>query len=525
MKFFNTTGPCDPRRHYMLPAAQRITDAREFIDYGQYFVVHAPRQTGKTTSLIELGRELTAEGSYLALHFSCEVAVPFQDDFVGAGKAILNRIRTAAENAGLPPEQLPPDPWPDTTPGTEVVNGLSVWAAQCPLPLVLFFDEIDAIRGNSLVSVLRQLRDGYTTQRGRFPHAIVLCGMRDVRDYKAASGGDPTRLQSASPFNIKVESIRIGDFSRADVAALYEQHTTATGQQFSTRATDLAYYYSQGQPWLVNALAHEVIRKMRVTEAVTDDHIDEAKERLIVARATHLDSLVDKLSEPRVQKVIEPLLAGTLLDVDPTFNDAVGYTRDLGLIAAGKTVRIANPIYNEVIVRVLGASIENNILAEPSSFRLADGRLDLPKLLAEFVSFWKQNGEVLVVKQGYHEAAAQLVMMAFLHRIVNGGGYIDREYGLGYRRIDLLIRQPYIGTDGQRAWQREALELKVRHEGDEDPLTEGLGQLDAYLDRLDLATGVLAIFDRRASAPPLPGRTAFSEATSPAGRTVTVLRA
>ncbi|MQY25625.1 ATP-binding protein [Nocardia aurantia] len=525
MKYFNTTGPCDPRRHYMLPAAERIAKAREFIDYGQYFVVNAPRQTGKSTSLIELGHELTAGGNYVALHFSCEVAVPFHDDFVGAGKAILNRIRTAAENAGLPSEQLPPDPWPDTTPGTEVVTGLSAWAARCPMPLVLFFDEIDAIRGDSLVSVLQQLRDGYITQRDRFPYAVVLCGMRDIRDYTAVSGGDLTRLRSADPFNIKVASIRIRDFNLAEVAALYEQHTACTGQQFSTRATDLAYSYSEGQPWLVNALAHEVIRKMRVTGTITDEHIDEAKERLIVAHATHLDSLVDKLSEPRVRRVMEPLIAGSVPAVDPTFDDDVAYVRELGLIANDKTIRVANPIYKEVIVRVLGSGIENVIFAQPSNFRLPDGRLDFPKLLAEFVTFWKQNGEVLVVKQGYHEAAAQLVMMAFLHRIVNGGGYIDREYGLGYRRIDLLVRQAYTAADGHRAWQREALELKVRHDGDEDPLIEGLGQLDAYLDRLDLATGVLAIFDRRASAPPLPVRTAFSEAVSPGGRTITVLRA
>jgi hypothetical protein len=154
-----------------------------------------------------------------------------------------------------------------------------------------------------------------------------------------------------------VDSIRIGDFTKDEVVALYGQHTAATGQEFAPRAVDLAYYYSQGQPWLVNALAHEVIRTMRVTGIITDDHIDEAKERLIVARATHLDSLEDKLSEPRVQTVIEPLLAGSLLDVDPAFNDAISYVRDLGLIAAGKAVRMANPIYKEVIVRVLGASI------------------------------------------------------------------------------------------------------------------------------------------------------------------------
>lgn len=319
--------------------------------------------------------------------------------------------------------------------------------------------------------------------------------------------------------------MRIGDFTRDEVTALYTQHTVETGQQFSPRALDLAYYYTQGQPWLANALAAEIIDKMRVRTTITDDHVDEAKERLIVARATHLDSLIAKLTEPRVQRVIEPLIAGTLPDVDPTFNDDVAYVRDLGLIADDKTIRIANPIYKEVIVRVLGAGIESIILSQPSSFRLPDGRLDFPRLLTEFAAFWKQNGEILTLKQGYHEAAAQLVLMAYLHRIVNGGGYIDREYGLGRGRIDLLIRQPYTGPDGCRAWQREALELKVWRDNAKDPLAEGLTQLDGYLDRVDLDTGVLVVFDRRTTAAPITERTGFIETSSPAGRSITLLRA
>ncbi|MQY20265.1 ATP-binding protein [Nocardia macrotermitis] len=523
-KYFNTAGPCDPERHYMLPAAQRLGDAQFIIDRGQYFVVHAPRQTGKTTSLAALAQQLTDEGEYAALHFSCETAEPAGEDYERAEMQILDVIADTARWR-LPLELQPPTPWPTATPGLRINFGLSDWVSRCPRPLVLLFDEIDAVRGNSLHSVLRQLRDGYTIDREGFVHSIVLCGLRDVRDYKAASGDDPSRFGSSSPFNIKVDSVRIGDFTHDEVATLYTQHTTETGQQFTSRAIDLAHYYTQGQPWLVNALAAEVIDRMRVETTITDDHIDQAKERLILARATHLDSLVARLHEPRVQRVIEPLITGTLPDVDPTFNEDASYVRDLGLIADEKTIRIANPVYKEVIVRVLGAGIESVILAQPSSFRLPDGRLDFPRLLAEFAAFWKQNGEILTVKQGYHEAAAQLVLMAYLHRIVNGGGYIDREYGLGRGRIDLLLRQPYTDPDGRRAWQREALELKVWRDKDPDPLAEGLAQLDGYLDRIDLDTGVLVVFDRRNTAEPIAERTRFIETTSPAGRSVTLLRA
>jgi hypothetical protein len=145
-------------------------------------------------------------------------------------------------------------------------------------------------------------------------------------------------------------------------------------------------------------------------------------------------------------------------------------------------------------------------------------------LLTAFASFWKENGEFMTGHTGYREAAPQLIIMAFLHRIINGGGYIDREYGVGRGRVDLLVRQPYTGPDGARAWQREALELKVWREHQPDPLEQGLAQLDGYLDRLELDTGVLVIFDTRPDTVPITDRTTFSEVQTPSGRTVTLLR-
>jgi hypothetical protein len=526
VRFFNTAGPCHPDLHYMLPAEPRLPEARPLIDRGQYFVLHAPRQTGKTTTLAALAQTLLAEGRYVALRFSCEAGEPAGDNYVAAQRAVLGRLAGAARAARLPAELLPPDPWPEAPSELRLLAGLSAWAEQCPKPLVLFFDEIDALRGESLRSVLRQLRDGYTARPAAFPHSVVLCGLRDVRDYRAAARGDRPSLGTASPFNIKVASLRIGDFTEAEVHELYGQHTTETGQVFTPAALDRAWAYTEGQPWLVNALAREVVDQIAVppSEPITAEHMDEANERLILARATHLDSLVDKLSEERVRRVIEPLIAGDLPDMDATFNDDVSYVRDLGLIAQGKDVRIANPIYREVIVRVLGESTEAVVFADPRSF-VRDGRLDFGKLLGEFADFWREHGEILERRDYYHEAAPQLVMMGFLHRIVNGGGYIDREYGIGRGRIDLSVRWPYTDPGGKRAWQREAVELKVWRDGKSDPTGQGLKQLDGYLERLGLDHGALVVFDRRREAPPPHERTAFAEEVTPSGRAVTLLRA
>lgn len=525
MRYFNTAGPCLPDVHYMLPPEPRLPEARGLIARSQYFVVHAPRQTGKTTTLRALAAALTAEGRYAALHFSCEVGRATGDDYEAALRGILSEIRSGAEYA-LEPDLRPPR-WPDAPAGTLLKESLTAWAQACPRPLVLFFDEIDALVGQSLISVLSQVRAGYNSRPAPFPAGVVLCGLRDVREYKAASGGDPSRLGTSSPFNIKIRSLRIGDFTEADVYALYAQHTEETGQPFTEAALARAYDYTRGQPWLVNALAAEIVDQIRVEppDPITADHVDEAKERLILARATHLDSLVARLGETRVRRVVEPLIAGDAVETDSTFNEDVAYLSDLGLVAPGWPVTIANPIYREVIVRVLGAYAEAQVVADPRSFVLPDGRLDFRMLLGEFAGFWRQHGEVLTSAEYYHEVAPQLVLMGYLHRIVNGGGYIDREYGVGRGRIDLTVRWPYLDGAGKRVWQREAVELKVWRAGESDPLRQGLQQLDAYLDRLDLDHGTLVVFDRRDPQAPPADRTRFAEDRTPSGRPVTLLRA
>ncbi|GAA2737380.1 AAA family ATPase [Actinocorallia aurantiaca] len=515
MKYFNTTGRCREDRHYMLPPEPRLPEAREYIEEGSYFVVHAPRQSGKTTVLETLARALNAEGRYVAVWFSCEQVRIAQT--VEAAEGQLLEILAMAAAGRIAPEFRPPCPWPDARPGNRLYEALRAWAICCPLPLVLFFDEIDSLQGDILISVLSQLRNGYQSEeRDEFPYSVILCGMRDVRDYKAASGGDPSRLGTSSPFNIKVESLRLDDFTHAQVVELYEQHTEATGQKFSPEAVQRAFEATQGQPWLVNALAREITKKMRVpvSEPITDGHMDEAVERLIVARATHLDSLVARLHEPQVKRIIEPMLAGTDDTTDPAYDDDASYVRDLGLVKQGRPLQIANPIYQEVIVRVLTGHVEDRIHVDPRSFVTPQGRLDFDKILEEFVDFWRLNGEILARQQTYSEAACQLVFMGWLHRVVNGGGLIDREYAVGRGRIDLLVR--WFLPDRTEQW--EAVELKVHRRGRPDPTTRGLIQLDGYLNRLGLSQGTLVVFDQSCEFP------SITDTNGPSGRTIILLR-
>lgn len=506
----------------MVPPLPRVPEAQGLVEQGAYFVIHAPRQSGKTTFLRAFARDLTARGVFTGLYASCEAAEASGDDYAAAQETILRMLITQAEDQ-LPPELRPP-PFVPPSAQAQLFEFLRHWSSHSPRRLVLLLDEIDALRGQSLISVLRQIRAGFPERPERAPWSVVLCGLRDVRDYKSASGGDASRLGTASPFNVKLKSLRIGDFDEADVASLLGEHTTLTGQRFEDDAVARISELGGGQPWLVNAIAREIVEEMKVTGTITAAHVDAAKERLVLARATHLDSLVSKLGEPRVLRVIEPVLAGESTPVDSVFNDDVSYVVDLGLVKS-TPLRIANPIYAEVVARVLSGPIQESVVVDGRRFVRPDGRLDVDILLREFAAFWVEQGDVLTASATYREAAAQLVLMAYLQRVVNGGGVVTREFGVARRRTDLLIEWPYTDGQGKRAVQREAIEMKVWRDDRKDPLDEGTRQLDDYLTRLGLPTGILVIFDRRTSRAPIEERTREEQAAAPSGRALRVLRA
>lgn len=518
MRFFNIGGPCNPVDHYMLPATERLApyNVPRLIQQKSYFFVHAPRQTGKTTAMLELARELTASGTYISALLSMEVGAPFEDDPQKAELAIVDDWKDALRFQ-LPAELYPAAWQPRPYASTLIGSFLSEWAFTAPRPIVVFLDEIDALQDEALISVLRQLRSGYYRRPEGFPSSLALIGLRDVRDYKVKAGGSD-RLNTPSPFNISVRSITLRNFTATEVATLLLQHTAETGQSFPQETIDLIFELTQGQPWLVNVLAKICVEELEedVGNPIAPAHAIAAKEILIQRRQTHLGSLAERLREPRVRRVIEPLLAG--LPPDDIPRDDIDFLLDLGLVTLQhtSTLQIANPIYKEVIPRELAATPQAFLPSIQPIWLNADGSLNAEKLLDSFLAFWRQHGQPLLRSAPYHEIAPHLVLMAFLHRVVNGNGTIDREYAIGSRRIDLCLTY---GT------ARMAMELKVWRDHHKDPLNEGLEQLDRYLNGLGLNTGWLIIFDQRSGLPDISERTTADSTLTPAGRTITLIRA
>lgn len=524
MRFFNTEGPIRPGDHYSVPPLQRwnLAEVLGLIDQKKYFLLHAPRQTGKTSCLLALMEHLNRAGRYRAVYANLEGAQAYRERVDQSMAVIVTDIAAWAQEWSGEDQapELARQVLATMPPGSALSGFLSQWCAMTPQPLVLMLDEVDALVGDTLISLLRQLRAGYLKRPRHFPQTVILCGVRDLRDYRIHARSEPEPVTGGSAFNIKAESLRLGDFTVDDVAALLQEHTTETGQAFTAEAQARVWDLTQGQPWLVNALAYHVCFRQPEgrdrSRPVTVEQIDQAKEYLIVNRVTHLDQLADKLREERVRRIIEPMLAGTLIDAGP--EDDRHYLVDLGLLrreGAGGLV-VANPIYREVLPRALASGPQDTLPQITPTWLNADASLNPERLLAAFLTFWRQHGQPLLGSAPYHEIAPHLVLMAFLHRVVNGGGTLEREYAIGSGRMDLCLRYGAVTL---------GMELKVWRDGEPDPLQAGLTQLDRYLAGLGLEMGWLVIFDRRAGLPPIAERTVCVEQTSPQGRRIQVVRA
>ncbi len=507
MRTFNTEGPVVTEDHYCIPPLERIDldTVLGLVRDKKYFVLHAPRQTGKTSALLALRDLLNggAAGDYRCVYANVEAGQAMRENVAEGLRTVLAQLAFRAI-VTLHDETLE-NLWPALLervgPGQALHQALARWSMADPRPLVLLIDEIDALVGDTLLSVLRQLRTGYDQRPAAFPHSIVLCGVRDVRDYRIHSSAEDRLVLGGSAFNIKAKSLRLGDFSEREVRELLAQHTAATGQAFTEEALRLILVRTAGQPWLVNALCREACFDDKAgrdrSRPITEQAILEAQERLILRRDTHIDDLANKLREERVRRVVEPILTGA--DEQAWSTEDVAYVCDLGLVAQEPdgTPHIANPIYAEVVPRHLNYAVQAGLPQRMAWYVDADGGLDVAGLIAAFQAFFREHSEHWVQRfEQYHEAGPQLLLQAHLQRIVNGGGRIEREYALGRGRTDLLIVWPQGGRE-----RRFVVECKVLRQGLERTVADGLAQTRGYADRCGAEAGHLIVFDRTRERP------------------------
>ncbi len=484
-RLFNVAGPCNYTDHYMVPMVERHPNMEELIDQKQYFVLHAPRQTGKTTLVRELLRKLRVEGNYYVLYCSLESVEVFTEPEKGIPE-IFHNLKYAVYCSTIPQKELFGKTVDKSEISTLIQKSLSDFCRELDKPLVLFIDEADSLSDKTLVSFIRQLRNGYIIRdEVPFPQSIALIGLRNIRDFKSKVRENKDTLGSASPFNIIKRDLTIEQFTTQEVKYLYDQHTEDTGQVFEEDVIQKVYERTNGQPWLVNAIANEIVEdilRKDFSKTIEVSMVNEAIQNIILRRDTHIDSLLDKLHEPRVLKVIQPVIVGSENTIDVLHED-VQYCLNLGLICRTKEEGLlpANNVYKEVIIRTLNYNTQFNLACTTKNVWIKeDGHIDMDGLLKDFQVFWRLHSGIWEEKYQYKEAAPHLILNAFLQRVINGGGEIAREYAYSKGRMDLCV-----------IYNKHKYPIEIKLLYDENTVPKGLEQLSNYMDGLGEKLGWL----------------------------------
>jgi AAA+ ATPase superfamily predicted ATPase len=356
---FNVAGPCLPEEHYMLDAIGRLDEVLPLIEQKKYFIIHAARQSGKTTFLRAMTKKLNQSGKYYALYCSLENVQGIDDAKEGI-PGIIGSLLYDLQVSSIPHSEQFAVNADSINNMSALIKVLSDFCSLLDKPFVLFFDEADGLSGLTMISFLRQLRKGFINRSDSpFVHSLALVGMLNINEYKMQYRSVSESLGTASPFNIITESLTLLNFSKEDIAELYAQHTADTGQQFDSDAIELAWQQTQGQPWLVNAIANESVAeilKSDYSQVVTSKIIEQAIQNIILRRDTHIESLMARLKEKRIRDILQAIIWGADDEID-RFGDDFRFTRDLGLIREDDgVIKFANQIYAEVIVRTLNAN-------------------------------------------------------------------------------------------------------------------------------------------------------------------------
>lgn len=489
-KFFNTAGPCRAELHYMIDPMTRLNGVRKLIDNHQYFSIYGPRQTGKTTCLYALMEELNQQGTYTALVVNIQVAASGRDSYE-AMRMIAAAIYRQATLHLIEPE------WPASiseqdTQFDNLQDYLSDWARHNRKPIVLFIDEIDALNEHYFVALMRQIRAGFEGRPRGFPQSIGLIGLRDVQDYTAQqqtstneAGNEPG---VETPFNVKSTSLSIDNLTSEQMDELLCQHTQATGQEFPEELRENLFDLTQGQPWLVNAIADLILSDILGNDyyiEIKQPHLIRAQHLLLERRETHIDNILKKLRERPVRLVIEAIINGEAPDFSK-FKDALAYARSTGIVTCHPPVRFANPIYQELALKTMCSVFTESLPTDlvDIEYYWQGNELSVDELLEEFQLFYQRFAETWIDRYEFKEAGRQLLFIAFLMRLTHGQADFEWDMALGHGRCCVTVN--YMG-------QRMAFVMKLRH--DNYSREEGLNQTMRYLKQINLEQGYLLLFD------------------------------
>ena len=505
VKEFNTTGICNPDKHYMVDISQRVKDIKALVDAGKYFCINRARQYGKTTTLAALKKALTGSYNVIYIDFQgigqsgFETEEKYVQEF---SRLIWNRRRT---DKGLSAELLDKlNEWKNAKKPVvrlgELFDLLADWCEQCETGIILIIDEVDSAANHQVfLDFLAQLREGYLSrERDGITtfQSVILAGVTDVRHLKGKLRPED-EYKINSPWNIASDFDLDMSLPEPGIKGMLDEYEADhhTGMNTALIAKILREYTS-GYPYLVSRLCQlidgTVSAGMGTGDAWTEAGVDEAIKILLAdGDDTLFGSLMSKLENmPQLKgQLRDILMKGDVIAWQP-YDDEQALLRMYGFIKNyHNTVAVANRIFEMLLYHYfLGETnrndaFRNDALLHKSIFINDDGTLNMERILERFVDTQRMiHGDA---DDRFLEEEGRERFLTYIAPIINGTGtYSIEEQTRDKLRMDVVIH--YFG-------KRYVVELKIWHGPRYNE--EGEKQIMQYLDYFGLHLGYMVSFN------------------------------
>jgi type II secretory pathway predicted ATPase ExeA len=467
-RYFNTSGPNNPREHYTLLRPQLIAKGKQQVSRSRYFTIWAPRQTGKSTYFRLLANALRQD-DYLVSHINVEGWSESSEEFLC--QQISKRV-TADIGIKLQQTQF---------------DELFVALTQLPKKMVFIIDEIEQLNPAVFNRFFHTIRNCYHHREDHALKSVILVGVSNITGLIQ---------DNASPFNI-ADNFDVPYFTCKEVHELLEQHETESGQLFAEGVKDQIFHITAGQPGLVNGFGLRLSEQYPNIPLLTYDHYLAVENwYLYEAIDKNVSNVINKAKHQ--QKFVEKLLFNEMPQKFKIDDEAIRYLHINGLLKKNQegNIEFWVPLYKKRLQQYFyparngeADAIQNNLIVETYFF--ADGQVNIDKIIRDYQAYAARRGFRYFIERdangnpkGLREAALMYSFETYIQsflEVVQGKSYLEAHVALG--RSDLIVN-----IRGQEF----VVEGKLFHNITQ--FENGKPQLAYYTKSLGLTQGVYLVF-------------------------------
>jgi hypothetical protein len=485
---FNTTGVCIPHLHYMVDITNKLTQIKNMVYRGDYFVINRPRQYGKTTTMYMLEQELKDEYLVLSISFEGLGDLIFEEEKTFS-KTILKIFGDSIQFNYQEYSSKLYEMSENINDLNAVSKAITNFCRLVDKEIVLFIDEVDKSSNNQLfMSFLGMLRNKFLLrQQGKDKtfYSVILAGVYDIKNLKLKIRQDDEKKYN-SPWNIAVNFNVDMSFNSDEISTMLKEYSEDKNVTISIKEiSEIIYFYTSGYPFLVSRLCQIIDENQLLWN---EENINRSVKELLQENNTLFDDLVKNIENNNEFKdyIFDLIINGTEKTFNihnPLINLGViyGYLKNID-----GTVKMSNRIFEQMLYNYFSSKLENKTDMSTYNFKenfIIENGLDFERILLRFQQFIKEQYSSIDSK--FIEREGRLLFLAFIKPIINGVGFDFKEVQISEeKRLDIVVS--YLSS-------KYVIELKIWRGAEYHK--KGLNQLKDYLDIQGLDKGYLVVYN------------------------------